>query len=196
MKSVVAGDAGELQGALDHAERRVAVAVHDAVAERAVVGADADRDATFFTEEDQRREGFADALQLGGVLLVGVLLDGELLGVREVARIDADFFHPARGFHGGVGFEVDVGHEGHVATGFEQAALDVLQVGSVLDRRGGDADNLGTDVCQVERLLDAGRSIHGVAGDHGLHPDRIAAADAHLTDADLAAGTAAGGTGG
>ena len=40
----LAGDAGELERALDHAERRVAVAVHDAVGERAVVGADAHGD--------------------------------------------------------------------------------------------------------------------------------------------------------
>jgi hypothetical protein len=38
---VIAGDAGEFEGAFDHAERGVAVAVHDAVAEGSVVGADA-----------------------------------------------------------------------------------------------------------------------------------------------------------
>ena len=57
----LAGDAGELERALDHAERRVAVAVHDAVGERAVVGADAHGDAALLAELDQRREALVDA---------------------------------------------------------------------------------------------------------------------------------------
>ena len=42
---VLARDANELQRGLDHARRRIAVAVHDAVRQRAVVGADAHGDA-------------------------------------------------------------------------------------------------------------------------------------------------------
>ena len=38
---VIAGDTGKFQCAFDHAKWRVAVAVHDAVGERPVVGADA-----------------------------------------------------------------------------------------------------------------------------------------------------------
>ena len=76
---VLAGDAGEFERALDHAQRRVAEPVHDAVAERAVVGADAHGPAKLFAELHQRREFFFDAPQFGGVLLVGVFLDGEFL---------------------------------------------------------------------------------------------------------------------
>ena len=41
MEIVLAADAGKFQRAFHHAQRRVAVTVHDAVAERAVIGADA-----------------------------------------------------------------------------------------------------------------------------------------------------------
>jgi len=73
-KSFLARDAGEFQGALDHAERRVAEAIHDAVAERAVIGADAQGAAEFLAPRYQRRESFLDAFKLGGVLFVAVFL--------------------------------------------------------------------------------------------------------------------------
>src|SRR5919106_1491128 len=47
MVVVLAGDAGELQSAFHHAKRRVTEAVHDAIAERAVIGADAHGAAQF-----------------------------------------------------------------------------------------------------------------------------------------------------
>ena len=85
-----ARDAGELQRALDHAEGRVAVAVHDAVAERAVVGADAQDAAEFETEFDQRREPLFDPFEFGLVLEVAIFLDGELLRVGVIPGIDAN----------------------------------------------------------------------------------------------------------
>ena len=185
MIAVLAGDAGELDGAFDHARGRVAEAVHDAVGERAVVGADAHGDAALLAEIDQRLEGLVDAGEFLLVLVVGVLADGELLLVGEVAGIDADLLDPLRGFHGGVGLEMDVGDDGHVATGGDQLGLDVLEIGGVLDGGRGDADDFAADLDEVEGLLDAFAGVHGVAGEHGLDADGVTPPDADFADADL-----------
>ncbi len=141
-------------------------------------------------ELHERREPLADAAEFGGVLLVGVFLDREFFAVRVVARIDAHFVHPLRGFHGGVGFEMDVGDDRHVAAALPQTSDDVLQIGGVFHRGSGDAHDLAADRDEVERLLDRSRGVHGVACDHGLHPDRVIAAEADVADHDFASATA------
>ena len=70
---VLAGDAHELERRLDHARRRIAVAVHDAVGQGAVIGADAHGDAAVLALEHQRREALFDAIDLRGVVLVRIL---------------------------------------------------------------------------------------------------------------------------
>ena len=53
------------------------------------------------------------------VLLIGKLkLPEGAGGIYEVARIDAHLVACRCGFESGVGIEMDVGHEGHVASGF------------------------------------------------------------------------------
>jgi hypothetical protein len=42
-----------------------------------------------------------------------VYSDGEFLLVGVIAGIDAHHLDPFGGFHGGVGLEMDVGHDGH-----------------------------------------------------------------------------------
>ena len=190
MVVVLAGDAGEFQRALDHAERRVAVAVHDAIRKRAVVGPDAQRAAVLLAKFHQRRETLADALQFGGVLVVGVFLHREFFRVGVVAGIDAHFLHPLRRLHRGIGLEVDVGDNRHVASTRTQSGDDVLQVRGVLHRRRGDAHDLAADCDEIERLLDGRLGVHRVAGDHGLHADGIFAADGDVTGLDDARGAA------
>jgi len=105
----VPGDPGELEGALDHAERRVAVAVHDPVAEGAVVCSDAHRDAELFAQMSRAARTPSRIRSSSSAYCgVGVFADGELLFVSVVAGIDADFFDPLRGFERGVGFEMNV----------------------------------------------------------------------------------------
>ena len=195
MEVVLAADAGELQRALDHAQRGVAVAVHDAVGERAVVGADAQGALQLLQLQHERGELLLDAAQFGGVGVVGVFLDGKLLGVGVVAGIDAHHLDPVRGFHRGVRLEVNVGHDGHEAAARTQLGDDVLQVCRVLHRGRGDADDLATDGDEFERLLDGLGGVHRVAGEHGLTDDRVVAAhdDAAargVADDDFARGTA------
>ena len=127
--------------------------------------------------QHQRRELLLDALQLGGVLLVGVFLDGEFLRVGVIAGIDADHLDPLRRFQRGFGLEMDVGDDRHEAAARAQFGDDVLQVRRVLHRRRGDADDLAADGDQVERLLHALGGVHRVAGEHGLHHDGMVAAD-------------------
>ena len=152
-----------------------------------MVGADADGDPAFLAHSrtsgvKRSRMRSSSAAYCSSVysLTANFLLSAKLPG------IDAHFFHPPGGFQRGVGLEVDVGHDGHVAAAFEQAALDKLQVARVLDRRGRDPHDLAADRREVHRLLDARLGVHRVAGDHRLDADRVVAADAHLADHDRA----------
>ena len=177
MEVVLATDAGELQRALHHAKRRVAVTVHDAVAERAVVRADAHGAFQLDGFQHQRRELFLDAPQLFSVLRVGVFFDREFLRVRIVAGIHADDFHPLHRFHRCFRFEMDVRDDRNIAAALAKFGDDVLQVRRVLHRRCCDADELATDGDEFKRLFHAGRRVHRVAGDHGLRHDRMIPAD-------------------
>src|ERR1700757_4795946 len=81
---------------------------------------------------------------------------------------------------------MDIGYDSHITPALEQALLDQLQVLGVFYRRGGNPDDFTTDLHQVQSLLNTGLSIHGVAGQHGLDPDRVAAANANVTDLNFA----------
>jgi hypothetical protein len=97
------GDADELERALHHAERRVAVAVHDPVGERAVVRADAHRPAELLAAQHERRKRLVQPLQLAVVVRVGVLAHGELLLVGVVAGVHADLLDVLDRLHRGDG---------------------------------------------------------------------------------------------
>src|SRR5437868_3738149 len=156
-----------------------------------MIGADAHRAPEFFAEQNERCEFLLDSLQLGGVGVVGVFLDCEFFGIGVIARIDADLFDPFGGFEGGFGFEMNVGDDGDEAIAAAKIADNILEVRGVLYGRGGDSDDLAADSDKVERLLDAGRGIHRVAGEHRLRDDGMRAADDDaavrwITDDDLA----------
>ena len=186
MISEIARDAGKLQRALDHAERRVAVAVHDAVAQRTVIRADPHCAAMLLAKLHQRRKPFADALQFRCVVGVGVFLYRELFRIGVVAGIHADFLHPLRRLHRGLGLEVNISDNRHPASARAESGDDVLQIRRVLHGRRGDANDLAADVCEVDRLLDGCGGIHRVACDHALDANRIIATYGDITDADHA----------
>ena len=177
MEVAIARDAGELQSALHHAQRRVAVAVHYAVAERTVVGADTQCSVARFALLDERRELGLDASQLVGVLLVGVFADIEFFGVGVVAGVDAHHLAPFHRLECGVRFEVNVGDHRHIRAARADAGDDRLEIGGVAFGLRGDADNLATGLDQGHRLLDARIGVERAAGDHRLANDRLAAAD-------------------
>ena len=186
MVVVVTGDAGEFKGAFHHAERGVAVAVHDAVRQRAMVGADPHGAAEILAQQDQRGELLADALEFLVVLGIAVFADGELFLIGVIAGVDADFFDPFGGFEGGVGFEMDVGDERDVAAGGTDFAGDVLEIGGVGLGLGGDADDFAADLRQAQDFGDASRGVAGVGGDHRLHADRVRGAHGDVAHPHLA----------
>ena len=176
---MLAGDPGELERALDHAARRVAVAVHDPVAQRAVIRPDAQRAAELLAEQHERCELLVDPRQLLGILVVRVFLDLKFLLVRVIAGVDPDLLDPLGRFHRRVRLEVDVRDNRDVAAARVQPFDDVLQVGGVLHRRCGDAHDLAADLDQLERLLDGQLGVHRVAGEHGLLHGGMVTADDH-----------------
>ncbi len=193
MEGFVASDASELEGAFDHTFWGIAVAVHDAIGEGAVVGADAEGDAAFFALADEGDESFADAVEFECVFGVGVFADVELFLIGVVTGVDADFFDPFCGFCGGFGLEVDIGDEGHGDAEVTEAGGDVLEVCGVFDGWSGDANDFAACVDEVACLLDAGLGVHGVAGEHGLDADGVISADGDVPDAHDAGGATEGG---
>ena len=180
-------DAEKLQRALHHAERRVAVAVHDAVAERTVVRADAQGAPELLAPQEERRHRLADALQLGVVVAVGILPHREFLFVRVVAGIDAHLLHVLDRLHRGGGQEMDVGHQRHVGeAGGGELLTDGLQAARGLHVGRGHADDLATHLGQGDGLPHRRGDVLGVARRHGLHADRIRAAHPDAADLHLA----------
>ena len=108
---------------------------------------------------------------------VRVFLDGKFLFIGVIAGIDAHDLDPFDRFHRRFRFEMDVGDNRHEAILLAKFRDDVLEIGRVLHRRRGDADELATDGDEFERLLHALGGVHRVAGEHGLHDDGMIAAD-------------------
>ena len=164
---LLAADLGELYGTLGHALGGVAVARHDALAEGTVVGADAHGGAMGLANLYQARHFIADALQFVVVLLVGEMgLAGIAVGV--VAGVDAHLFYYGGSHFGGLGVEVDVGHQGDGAAPAGQLILDIIEILCRLDIGGSDAHQLAAGLDQTEGLLDSGMGVHGVGVGHGL----------------------------
>ena len=180
--ALCAGDAGELEGALDHAERRVAMAVHDAVAQGAVIGADAHGAAQADAVLHQRNELLLHVGHFSGVLIIGVFFDGEFLFVGIVAGVHADFFDPLHGFHGGVRLEVDVGDKRDIAAGGTDAIADVLEVFGDDAGLGGDADDLAAGFGEAQCFFDAGLGVARITGEHALNHHGGAATDLDVSN--------------
>ena len=181
----VASNAGKLEGALDHSERRVPIAVHDAIAQAAVVGTDAHGDTPVLAQFNKRRKFLPDSIEFLVVFIIRVFTDGEFLLVRIIARIDAHLFHPFCRLHCSFRLEMNVGHQRDVAISGAEAIDNMLKVRSVSYGWRGDTHDLTADSDEIERLTDGFRGIHRVAGDHGLYADRITAAHTNFADAHL-----------
>ena len=190
-KALVFANVEELERALDHAERGVAEAVHDAVGERAVVGADAQRAAELLAAPHQRPEARGGVLHLFAPIGVAVFADGKLLLVGEVARIDAHLLDVLGGDQRGVGREMDVGDERHGDPAPPQLAADLREVLGLLEGGRGDARDLAAGLHHALDLRDGRERIERVGRRHRLQAQRIRAADADVADADLEAGPAA-----
>ena len=80
---------------------------------------------------------------------------------------------------------MDVSNDRNIAIPLQQSLFDVPEILRVFDRWRSDSNNLATGRRQFHRLANAGLGVHGVAGNHRLHPDRLVAADDHLPDFNL-----------
>ena len=81
---------------------------------------------------------------------------------------------------------MNVGNDRHVAAALAQTAHNMLQIRCVFHRRRGDADYLAASRGQFHRLRDGRFRVHGVAGDHRLHANRIFTANPDAPDLYLA----------
>jgi hypothetical protein len=185
-----AGYACELERAFDHAERRVAEAVHDAVAQAAVVRADPHRDAAILAERHQRGEALADARNFSGVFGVRVFTDIEFFRVGEVAGIDANLVHPLGGLEGGVWLEMNIGNQRHIAASGAERVANGFKVAGILHGRRSDADDFAADLRQAECLLHASCGIHRITRQHRLDADGIFTPYGSAAGFDFPAGTA------
>src|SRR6266404_3668498 len=138
----------------------------------------------------QGREAFANPAELGHVLFVRVFANHELLRVGVIAGVDPDLVYPFSRFHRGVRFEMDIGHDWHVAAALAQSFHDIFQIARVFHRRRGNPDNLAPDVRELDRLLDRHPGVHRVARNHRLDADRIVSTNADIAYPNLARGPA------
>ena len=150
-----------------------------------MIGADAHGAAKVFAELDEWGKVFADAIQLLGILLVGILADLEFFLIGVVAGIDPDFLHPFGGFKSGIGFEVDVCYQRHVTSRSTHAVTNVLEIGRIFLGLSGNPDDFTSRLGEVEHLLHACLCVPGVRGDHGLHPYWVISANANIANHDL-----------
>ena len=182
----VARDPRELERALDHSQRRVAVPIQDAVRKRAVICPDAHGNPAFLAKIDKWRKALANPIQLRGVLLIGVFADDEFLGVGVVARVNPHLLDPFRSFDRRFRFEMDVGDNRHIAAALAQTLRDILKVARVFHCGCGDSNDLTACIRELDRLLDRRLGVHRVTRDHRLHTDRVVTADADVTHLHLA----------
>ena len=139
---------GKLKRTLHHAQWRVAVAVHDAVAERAVVGADTQCSVARFALLDKRPKFLFDAVKFRGILVVRVFADVEFFGVSVVAGVDSNHLAPLHRLECGIRLEMNVGDHRHIRAERTDAGNDRLEVGGVALGLRGDAYDLAAGIDQ------------------------------------------------
>ncbi len=138
-------------------------------------------------------ERVVQALELGVVVGVRILADGEFLLVGVIAGVDADLLDVFDRLHGGGGEEVDVGDERDMAeAGGGELGADVLEALRGGDVRGGHTDDFAADLGEGDGLADGGGDVLGVAGRHRLEADGVRAPDADGTDHDFEGAAADG----
>ena len=182
MVVLIAAHAQELEGALHHAQRRIAIPVQDAIAEASVIGADTHGRTVLLANAHQRKEPITNTLQLGVVFHIGVLAHIEFLLVHVIAGVHAHLLHDARGDLGSVRREMDVRHQRCGVALRAQLLLDDREVLRFLLAGCSDAHQLTSRFDHSDALGHSGSRVHGIRGGHALHPDGVVATDADVAD--------------
>ena len=187
---VVAANTQEFHGAFYHAFRRVAVAAHDAVRQRTVVGSDAHGPTESLAFQHQRRESLADAFEFLCVRCIGVLDVFESFFVGVVAGVDADLLDVVRSDFGGVGRKVDVGDKGHIVPFFMQGRRDGLQGFRFLFGRRRDPNQLASRVDHAFAFGHRFFDVHRIGSRHRLNAQGGISTKGQASNLYLTGGTA------
>ena len=155
-------------GSEGHGLRRIAILLHNVLAQRTMVQADADGTVILLALFQKLPE------EQAGLLMVRM----------EVTRIDADFLHHRNHGHGHFRREMDIGHQRRLNALGTQGIVDLLQGGYVRQGRDGDADELRAHRRQPPTLRHGCGNIGRMGIAHGLDHDRVAASDKDIAHAD------------
>ena len=166
-------DAQKFQGRFHHAESRIAVAAHDPITQRPVVGAYTQCGSVFLADFQQWNEALTDAVQLFSIGGIVVIDHFKLFPVGKITRIDADLLHDPRCHFGGVGGEMDVRHQRRGISPLPEFSADILQILRLVDTGSGDTDQFTPCFNHSHGLFHRSRGIHGIRGGHTLYPDRM-----------------------
>ena len=181
-------NAQKLHTALHNTLRGVAIARHDAVAERTVVDADANSSMVLLTDIDKRHQLVLYLLQFLGIFGIGVLQMLERApGIDIVARIDAYLFAILRCHISGMRRKVHISHQWCLVTVSLQTSRDILHVLSFTRALSGETHQFATRINYTLCLLDTTIGIVGVDGCHRLNADGVLSANADMTHTNLAA---------
>ena len=175
---MTAEDAQKLHAALYDALRRIAIARHDAVAERTVVHSYAHGSVVLAADGDKCGQTVVNLLQLGLVLLVGVVQMLELsCRVDIVSGVYPHLLGISRSHVGHVGVEVYVGHEGLPVAQPAKLGTDIAQVLSLTRALRGEPHQLASGIDDASGLCHRRLSVVGVGGSHRLYAYGIVASD-------------------
>ena len=173
----------ELHHAFHHASRSVAIAAHDAVAQRTVVHPQPNGGAMLAANLDERQQRVADFLDFGAILLIGV---GELLEgacrVYKIAGIDAHLVGESRCRKGCTWIEMDVGHQRHIASLLAQQVANHADAFCFSHTLCCEPHVVGTGIYDALALCCAAFGVVGIGVGHGLHPDGEVAAHGHCAN--------------
>ena len=151
--------AQELHHALDHTGRRVAVAAHDAVTQRAVVHTQAHSRVVVAAHLDKGQQRLTHALELGVILFLGKFKLLECAcRIHKVSRVDAYTLTHLGGSKRCLGIEVDVGNQ-----------RDVASVGAQHLRDLADAVSLFYALCRQPHIVGPGIGDALALGRTGLY---------------------------
>ena len=176
-------DTEKLHTAFYNTFRRVTIARHDTIGERAVVDADTDSGMMLLADIEEGHQFGFNLLQLGGILLVGIfqVLEGAS-GIDIVARIDTYFLTVLRCHVGGMSREMYVSHQGRLIAVGLQPCRDVFHVFCLSRSLGGKAYQLTSCVNDALGLSHTAFGVVGVGGSHRLNANGVVAANGDVAD--------------
>ena len=174
-------DAEELHATFNDTFRGVAIARHDAVAQRTVVHTDTDGRMMFLADLDEGKKFFLDLLQFFGIFRIGIFQMLERpSGVDVIAGIDAHLLTIEGSDIRCVGREMDIGHQWlRIAVGLELGG-DMLHILGLTGALGRETYQFTTGIDDTFGLCHTGDGVVGIGGGHRLDADRIVASNANV----------------